>query len=72
VFDKIWLEIERLNEHFGHWEKIKKFALLPDEFTIDGGEMTPKLSLKRKVILTKNAELIDRIYAEGAKQEHHV
>ncbi|HTN21679.1 MAG TPA: long-chain fatty acid--CoA ligase [Pelobium sp.] len=72
VLDKIWLEIEKLNEHFGHWEKIKKFALLPDEFTIDGGEMTPKLSLKRKVILTKNAELIDRIYAEGAKQEHHV
>ncbi|HEX7367792.1 MAG TPA: long-chain fatty acid--CoA ligase, partial [Pelobium sp.] len=53
VFDKIWIEIEKLNEHFGHWEKIKKFALLPSEFTIDGGEMTPKLSLKRKVILTK-------------------
>lgn len=73
VCDKIWLEIEKLNEGFGNWEKIKKFALLPTEFTIDGGEMTPKLSLKRKVILTKNADLIEKIYAEGGdRNEHHV
>lgn len=72
VLDKIWIEIEKLNVGFGSWEKIKKFAVLAQEFTIDGGEMTPKLSLKRKVILTKNADLIEKIYAEGGKQEHHV
>ncbi|WP_017258483.1 AMP-dependent synthetase/ligase [Pedobacter arcticus] len=72
VLDKIWLEIEKLNANFGNWEKIKKFAVLPNEFTIDGGEMTPKLSLKRKVILSKNADLIEKIYAEGGKEDHHV
>lgn len=72
ICDKIWQEIEKLNEGFGNWEKIKKFALLPKEFTIDAGEMTPKLSLKRKVILTKNADLIDKIYADSDKIAHHV
>ncbi len=72
VLDKIWIEIEKLNVGFGNWEKIKKFAVLANEFTIDGGEMTPKLSLKRKVILTKNAALIEKIYAEGNKENHHV
>ena len=52
VCDKIWSEVDRLNASFGNWEKVKKFALLAQEFTIDGGELTPKLSLKIKVILT--------------------
>jgi long-chain acyl-CoA synthetase len=70
VCNKIWQEIERLNENFGNWEKVKKFTLLAEEFTIDGGELTPKLSLKRKVILTKNMALIDKMYVETASQEH--
>ncbi len=72
VTDKIWVEIEKLNAGFGKWEKVKKFALLADEFTIDAGEMTPKLSLKRKVILKKYADLIEKIYQEGGKEDHHV
>lgn len=72
ILDKIWLEIEKLNGSFGNWEKIKKFAVLANEFTIDGEEMTPKLSLKRKVILAKNASLIEKIYEEGSDQKHHV
>lgn len=72
ILEKFWIEIEKLNEGFGHWEKIKKFAVLANEFTIDGEEMTPKLSLKRKVILAKNAELIEQIYTEGGEQKHHV
>ena len=50
--------------NFGHWEQIKKFELLPTEWTIDGGELTPKLSLKRKVILQKHEELIQAIYTD--------
>ena len=46
------------------WEKIKKFVLLPTEWTIDNGELTPKLSLKRKVILQKFDSMIKDIYAE--------
>ena len=71
VCDKIWMEIDKLNANFGNWEKVKKFALLAQEFTIDGGELTPKLSLKRKVILTKNADMIERIYADLDVTSHH-
>lgn len=67
VFDKIWLELDKLNEDFGNWEKVKKIALLPKEFTIDGGELTPKMSLKRKVILTKHTDMIELLYKDEAK-----
>ncbi len=69
VHDKVWEEIERLNEDFGHWERVKKIALLEKEFTIDGGELTPKLSLRRKVILANNANLIEELYKEEEAQE---
>ncbi|WP_026903465.1 AMP-dependent synthetase/ligase [Pedobacter glucosidilyticus] len=64
VIDKIWSEVERLNAGFGKWEQVKKIALLPKEFTIDGGELTPKLSLKRKVILKNNEALVEKLYEE--------
>ncbi len=56
--------VDKANADFGQWEKIKKFVLLPAEWTIDNGELTPKLSLKRKVILQKYADIITDIYAE--------
>ena len=62
VIDKIQHELDKYNHNFGHWEQIKKFELIPDEWSIAGGEMTPKLSLKRKVILKKYQHLIDEIY----------
>lgn len=62
VHDKIWAEVEKLNEGFGHWEQIKKITLLEKEFTIDGGELTPKLSLRRKVILSNNEARIEEMY----------
>jgi long-chain acyl-CoA synthetase len=55
-------EIERYNKQFNHVEQIKKFELLPNEWTIETGEMTPKLSLKRKVILEKYKDAVKRIY----------
>jgi long-chain acyl-CoA synthetase len=69
VFDKVWSEVERLNADFGKWEQVKKIALLPKEFTIDGGELTPKLSLKRKVILKNNEALVEKLYEETDKLE---
>ncbi|WP_293934017.1 AMP-dependent synthetase/ligase [Sphingobacterium sp. UBA6645] len=56
--------ISQAMANFGHWEQVKKFKLLSKEWTIDNGELTPKLSLKRKVILQKNEELIKDIYKE--------
>jgi long-chain acyl-CoA synthetase len=55
--------VEGLNTFFNHVEQIKKFELLPHEWTIDTGEMTPKLSLKRKVVMEKYKDAIERIYA---------
>jgi long-chain acyl-CoA synthetase len=56
-------EIESFSQYFNHVEQIKKFELLPHEWTIETGEMTPKLSLRRKVIMEKNNELIRGMYA---------
>jgi len=54
--------IESFNKFFNHVEQVKKFELLAREWSVDTGEMTPKLSLKRKVIMEKYREAIDRIY----------
>ena len=55
--------VERYNQFFNHVEQVKKFELLPNEWTIDGGELTPTLKLKRKVIMEKYRDAIERIYA---------
>jgi long-chain acyl-CoA synthetase len=55
--------VESFNKFFNHVEQVKKFELLPDEWSVDTGEMTPKMSLKRKVIIEKYRDAIDRIYA---------
>ena len=67
VLDKYKREIDRLNVGFGHWEQIKRFVLLPNEWTIAAGELTPKLSLKRKAILQKNQDILNRLYDEATK-----
>ena len=54
--------IESFNKYFNHVEQIKKFKLLPAEWSIETGEMTPKLSLKRKVVAEKYRDTIERIY----------
>jgi len=56
-------EIDHYNETFGKWEQIKKFELLPEEFTVDNGMVTPTLKLKRKIIHSTYEELIESIYA---------
>ena len=55
--------VESFNKYFNHVEQIKKFELLPREWSIESGEMTPKMSLKRKVIMEKFGGAIERIYA---------
>ena len=55
--------IESFNKFFNHVEQIKKFELLPNEWSVETGEMTPKLSMKRKVIMEKFKSAIDRIYS---------
>ena len=54
--------VESFNKFFNHVEQVKKFELLPKEWTVETGEMTPKLSLKRKIIMEKFKDAIERIY----------
>ncbi|MCW3082159.1 long-chain fatty acid--CoA ligase [Segetibacter sp.] len=55
--------VDSFNKYFNHVEQIKKFELLPNEWGIETGEMTPKMSLKRKVVLEKHQAAVDRIYS---------
>lgn len=54
--------IESFNKSFNHVEQVKKFELMPDEWTIESGELTPTLKLKRKVIMEKFRKNVERIY----------
>lgn len=55
--------VESFNKFFNPVEQIKKFALLPQDWSVETGELTPKLSLKRKVILEKFRTAIEQLYA---------
>ncbi len=54
--------IDEANKAFNPVEQIKKFELLPKEWSIEGGELTPTLKLKRKVIMEKYGDVVKRIY----------
>ncbi|MEO6454090.1 MAG: long-chain fatty acid--CoA ligase [Ginsengibacter sp.] len=54
--------VDSFNDFFNSFEQIKKFQLLPRDWSVETGEMTPKLSLKRKVIMEKYNEVVEKIY----------
>jgi long-chain acyl-CoA synthetase len=62
VVRKINKEVQLANQHFGNWEQIKKPIILNDEFTIESGELTPTLKMKRKVILEKYKKEFEELY----------
>lgn len=62
VIERIQEEVDKINEKFGNWERVKRFELTPDLWTIDGGHVTPTLKLRRKVILEKYKDLFNKIY----------
>ncbi|MFV8361708.1 AMP-dependent synthetase/ligase [Flavobacterium sp. LS1P3] len=62
VIARIQEEIDSLNEKFGNWEKIKRFELTPDVWSIEGGQLTPTLKLKRKIVMEKYNDLFHKIY----------
>jgi long-chain acyl-CoA synthetase len=64
IVDLIQRQIDGLTPNLAKYERIKKVALLENEFTIEGGELTPTLKVKRRVIDQKYRDVIERIYEE--------
>ena len=60
---KITREIDKINQEFGDWERIKKFELTPQIWSIENGLLTPTMKLKRKSILKKYIHLKEKIYS---------
>jgi long-chain acyl-CoA synthetase len=60
-------EVKRLTAHSAQWETIKRFALLPEDFTFDNGSLTFTLKLKRRVVEQKHREVLDKLYAETSE-----
>jgi long-chain acyl-CoA synthetase len=59
MFDAI---VKYTMKNFSRYESIRKFALIADEWTVDKGELTPKMSIKRKVVIEKHKDEIEAIY----------
>ncbi len=55
--------IDEKNKNFGQWETVKKFELMEKEWSIEGGELTPTMKVKRKVVLEKYKDVVERIYS---------
>jgi len=62
VLDIYRAEVDKYNVNFGHVEQIKRFELVADEWSTGGGELTPTLKLKRKIIMDKYSALIHKIF----------
>jgi long-chain acyl-CoA synthetase len=60
-------EVKRLTAHLAQWETIKRFALLPEDFTFDNGSLTFTLKLKRRVVEQNYREVIDKLYADSSE-----
>ncbi|HNP18397.1 MAG TPA: long-chain fatty acid--CoA ligase [Fulvivirga sp.] len=64
VLEKFEKERVKINENFAHYEQIKKFKILLAPWTIEGGELTPTLKLKRKKVLSNYEQEIKELYAD--------
>jgi long-chain acyl-CoA synthetase len=62
-------EIDKYCEGLARFETVKKIALLEEELTVEGGELTPTLKIKRRIVDEKYQQIIDRIYTEAEKEK---
>jgi long-chain acyl-CoA synthetase len=62
--------VQKYNQGFAQWEQIKKSVLLPEHWTVESGEMTPTMKVKRKVITENNKAVIENLYARAEKEPH--
>lgn len=65
IQERIMQDIREINKLFGNWEQVKKIELSDHTWSIDGGELTPTLKLKRRVVLALHQEHYQRIYGHA-------
>jgi len=61
--------MQKYNQGFAQWEQVKKEVLLPELWTVESGEMTPTMKVKRKVITEKNQAVIEELYTRAEKEQ---
>jgi long-chain acyl-CoA synthetase len=64
VVNRVWKDVNEVNESFGKWEQVKKIIIDHEQFTVENGCLTPTFKVKRKPILEKYADQIETLYAE--------
>ena len=62
VKNRIQEDVDLHNEKFGKWERVKRFELTPDEWSIEAGHLTPTMKLKRRIVKEKYLDLYNKIY----------
>ncbi|MDO7876874.1 long-chain fatty acid--CoA ligase [Hymenobacter sp. ASUV-10] len=60
--------VKKYNQSFAQWEQVKKIALLPELWTVESGEMTPTMKVKRKVISENNKDIIESLYNTDSRR----
>ncbi len=60
--------VDEINAHLASYETVKKFVILPDEFTIEGGELTPSMKIRRNFIVKRYKAILDSMYTESATE----
>jgi long-chain acyl-CoA synthetase len=69
IVDLLERQIAELTKNLSHYEKVKKIALLENELTVDNGELTPTLKVKRRVVDEKYHAVIDKIYDDAEREK---
>lgn len=62
IHDRIMKDIRAINNHFGKWEQVKKMELSDHAWTVDSGELTPTMKLKRRIVLSLHQDHYEKIY----------
>jgi long-chain acyl-CoA synthetase len=69
ILDLFQRQVDSVTQDLSRFERVKRIALIEDELTIEGGELTPTLKVKRRVVDEKYRDLIDRLYAEAEERQ---
>jgi long-chain acyl-CoA synthetase len=62
IVERVRRTVDGINEKLASYAKVKRFAVLAADFTVEGGELTPTLKVKRKVVSQNYADLIESLY----------